>query len=112
MAHALKTPSLCAALVAGATLLAGCASNVGSGGSAITTATTNLHSAPNERSGVVTTVPPGTQVPVFGCLQDRSWCEVAVADKRGWASSRLLSFQPVAPVAVPVVFSVGLWGGS
>jgi uncharacterized protein YraI len=89
---------------------------------AFTTQSVNLRAGPDRSFPLVSWLPGGTPVSIFGCLNGWHWCDVAVGFNRGWVSGRFLSItvgnQPVMimnsgpRVGVPVVtFSVGpYWG--
>jgi uncharacterized protein YraI len=100
---------LCAPLV-----LASCVSNAGAPIRATTVATVNMRAAPSAGSAVVTTVPDGVVVVLYGC-RNEGWCDVSLGERRGWVTSRSLAFEPAGTVAatpVPVFLSVGLWAGT
>jgi uncharacterized protein YraI len=50
----------------------------------------------NERSGPSTAYPPivvipaGSSITIYGCLSDRSWCDISWGPNRGWMSSNYL----------------------
>lgn len=104
------------AAILGATLtLAGCVSSSPTGANAVTTGAVNMRAGPGTRFAVVTSVPSGTVLAVYGCLQDGTWCDASTGNTRGWVSARYLSasqaaYAPVAPI-YPVI-SFGFWGDS
>src|SRR5512147_1616578 len=51
----------------------------------------NVRSGPGFQYPVVTQMPANTRFPVTGCIQDYSWCSVAVGDVTGWASAPYLA---------------------
>ena len=57
---------------------------------AYTTAAVNMRSGPGVRYAPVAVVPAGRAVTVYGCLPNRSWCDVQWRRHRGWVSSRYL----------------------
>ncbi|WP_428647457.1 SH3 domain-containing protein [Roseibium sp.] len=59
---------------------------------AYTTANLNMRTGPGTNYPVVTTVPNGGGVTVFGCTADYRWCDSAFANARGWVSGRYLSY--------------------
>lgn len=68
--------------------------------------TTNLRDGPGTRYPVVARVYGGTPVEVYGCLADRSWCEVSVDEIVGWmAASRLQFVYAGRHVYVPDYYS-------
>ena len=89
---------------------------------AITTAPADLYSGPDNAYPVVAQLDPNTPVQVMGCLDDWSWCDVAVQDARGWMYSpdityyyeggyvSLYSYAPSLGIAV-VPFSVDAYWG-
>lgn len=80
---------------------------------AIATSDVNLRAGPSTQYPAVDVVQGGDDVRVFGCLSDRSWCDVAYAGQRGWMSSRYLAYlrggqryvgpQFVTTVGAPVI---------
>ncbi|WFE90494.1 SH3 domain-containing protein [Roseibium porphyridii] len=65
-----------------------------SGGPAIayTTANLNMRAGPGTNYPVITTVPYGGAVTVFGCTANFSWCDAAFANTKGWVSGRYLNY--------------------
>ncbi|RFC62977.1 SH3 domain-containing protein [Fulvimarina endophytica] len=85
---------------------------------AIATADVNLRAGPSTSYPAVDIVGGGERVRVFGCLQTRSWCDVAFRGARGWMSSNYLAYlgqdrryqgtRAVEIIAAPVItFEVG-----
>ena len=85
---------------------------------AIATTNVNLRAGPSTQYPAVNVVRSGDGVRVFGCLSNRSWCDVAYAGQRGWMSSNYLAYvrggtryvgpQVVTSIGVPVIsFSFG-----
>ncbi len=81
---------------------------------------TNIYAGPDTSYPLVASVYGGTQVDVEGCTEGWEWCDVIVADNRGWIPGDYLQYQdagqPVllpqyAPqIGIPVVaFSLGLY---
>lgn len=64
------------------------------GGPAIayTTANLNMRAGPGTNYPVITTVPRGGGVTVFGCTTDFKWCDAAFATVKGWVSGKYLSY--------------------
>jgi len=52
----------------------------------------NLRAGPARDYPLVATLPPGTQVQIFGCTEDWDWCDVAVGPNRGWLYARHLDY--------------------
>ncbi len=89
---------------------------------AFTTSAVNLRAGPDRGFPLVSWLPGGTPVTVFGCLNGWHWCDVAWGFNRGWVSGRFLALpfggQQVLimnsgpRIGVPIVtFSVGpYWG--
>jgi uncharacterized protein YraI len=85
---------------------------------AIATTNVNLRAGPSTQYPVVNVVGSGDDVRVYGCLSNRSWCDVGYAGQRGWMSSNYLAYvqaghrytgsRVVTRIGVPVVsFSFG-----
>jgi uncharacterized protein YraI len=90
---------------------------------AFTTQNVNLRAGPDRGFPLVSWLPGGTPVNVFGCLNGWRWCDVGVGFNRGWVYGRFLSMpfggQQVLimnsgpRIGVPVVtFSVGSYWGA
>ncbi len=77
-------------LVVGLCVLA--TGSVVSAQNAETTQSAELYAGPDESYPVVAQVDEGTPVQVMGCLEDWSWCDVALQDTRGWLYSPDLSY--------------------
>jgi uncharacterized protein YraI len=87
-------------------------------GVAYTTKTVNLRAGPDRSYPLVLRVVPGTQLQVFGCLDDYSWCDVGLGLNRGWIwagnltypyeNHRVAIYQYGPTLGIPIiVFSVG-----
>ncbi|MGS4887619.1 SH3 domain-containing protein [Roseibium sp. MB-4] len=65
-----------------------------SGGPAIayTTANLNMRAGPGTNYPVLTTLPQGAGVTVFGCTADFQWCDAAFTSVKGWVSGKYLSY--------------------
>jgi len=48
------------------------------------TGNVNMRTGPGTGYGIITTIPAGAQVELFGCP---GWCQVAYAGREGWVSS-------------------------
>ncbi|WP_239024986.1 DUF1236 domain-containing protein [Rhodoligotrophos defluvii] len=70
----------------------------------------NLRAGPSPEFPVVTTIPAQEGVEFFGCLEGRSWCDVAFNGARGWAYGRYLAYDTTNQQAViteaPATFEV------
>lgn len=75
---------LAASALAGTLLFAGTA--VAAPGS--TTGNVNMRTGPGTQYGVITTIPAGAPVEVFGC---QSWCQVAYAGSEGYVSGNYIT---------------------
>jgi uncharacterized protein YraI len=104
---------------AAALLLAAGVPGVASAAStAIATTNVNLRAGPSTAYPAVNVVQAGNNVRVYGCLSNRSWCDVSYGPQRGWMSSNYLAYvqggrrytgeRVVGYIGAPVVsFSVG-----
>lgn len=45
---------------------------------------TDIYAGPDSEYPVIAQLPPNTEVGVAGCLSDWSWCDVRLANDRGW----------------------------
>jgi uncharacterized protein YraI len=78
-----------------------------------TTGNVNMRAGPSVSFPVVTTVPAGAPVQIFGCINGWSWCDTLWGGNRGWVSGaylnaawqgRTVPFVAYAPrLGVPVV---------
>jgi uncharacterized protein YraI len=59
---------------------------------AVATTDVNLRAGPSTSYPAVDVVVGGDGVRVYGCLSNRSWCDVRYAGQRGWMSSNYLAF--------------------
>src|ERR1700761_1470226 len=105
----------------GAVLLIGSAAAMAQ--NAMTTDGADLYAGPDNSYPVVAQLDPNTPIQVNGCLDDWSWCDVAVQDNHGWMYSPDITYQyqggyvPLynyAPsLGVPVLsFSIDSYWGS
>jgi uncharacterized protein YraI len=89
---------------------------------AVTTQAVNVRAGPDRGFPLVTWLPAGTAVNVWGCIQGWRWCDVGTGFNRGWVYARFLSMthrnQPTVIInggpwlGVPIVsFSVGSYWG-
>ncbi|KQT83136.1 SH3 domain-containing protein [Aurantimonas sp. Leaf443] len=72
------------------TLLAG--SSALAAGVAIAVTDVNLRAGPSTAYPPVDLVGAGDRVRVYGCLSNRSWCDVSYDGARGWVSSNYLAY--------------------
>lgn len=73
----------------------------------------NLRAGPDTFYPIITTIPGGAEVAIFGCTTGYGWCDVGFARTRGWVSADYLLFyeygrpRPVArygpQYAVPII---------
>lgn len=109
-------------LVAGALMLMALGGSAFAQGRGFVTTDVNLRAGPSVEYPVVLVLAEGSPLDIFGCLEDYSWCDVAVDDYRGWVAAqyvesvyqgRRVEFYEYAPViGVPIVgFTFGdYWG--
>ena len=90
--------SLCVGM-AGALCLSGGAS---AQQAAFTNAPVDVFAGPAPDYPVVSQLPQGLQVTVYGCVAGYSWCDVAVPNLRGWIDASALSY-PYHGSNVPIV---------
>ena len=111
--------SICVGM-AGALCLSGGAS---AQEAAFTNAPVNVFAGPAPDYPVVSQLPQGLQVTVYGCVAGYSWCDIAVPNLRGWIDASALSYPyqganvPIltygAAIGLPIVtFSVGAYWGN
>jgi uncharacterized protein YraI len=62
----------------------------------------NMRAGPSPAFPVVTVLPDGATVNVFGCVRGYSWCDVSWDGRRGWASANYLT-QPYQGSYVSIV---------
>ena len=78
----------------------------------------NMRAGPGARYPIITTIPEGRSVEVYGCLNDYDWCDVGWRGNRGWVFTDYLEYyyhsqpRPVIEwgrrIGIPVVtFSFG-----
>jgi uncharacterized protein YraI len=68
----------------------------------VSTATAlNMRAGPGPYFPIVTTIPANTQVMLYGCVEDRSWCDVSWNNNRGWSYAAYLAYS-AAPAQPPV----------
>lgn len=91
---------------------------VASARTARVTADLHMRAGPSTRFPVVTTVPDGADVEIFGCVDGYSWCDTAWSGRRGWIDADYLtysyqnSYVPIidygAQIDLPILaFSIG-----
>ncbi len=59
---------------------------------AYTTGNLNMRAGPGTNYPVITTVPRGGGVTVFGCTANFAWCDAAFVHAKGWVSGKYLSY--------------------
>ncbi|MEP3431333.1 MAG: SH3 domain-containing protein [Roseibium sp.] len=59
---------------------------------AYTTANLNMRAGPGTSYQVITTLPVGAGVTIFGCTADFKWCDAAFTTVKGWVSGKYLSY--------------------
>lgn len=52
----------------------------------------HLRAGPGIGFPILRILPRGTQLVIYGCLSDRSWCDVSFGVYRGWVSGAYISF--------------------
>jgi uncharacterized protein YraI len=78
----------------------------------------NMRAGPGARFPIITTIPEGRTVEVYGCLNDYEWCDVSWRGNRGWVFTDYLDYyyrnqpRPVMEwgprIGIPVItFSFG-----
>jgi uncharacterized protein YraI len=90
---------------------------------AYTNSPVNLYAGPAQDYPVVSQLPGGAPVAVFGCVAGYTWCDVALQDQRGWVYAGYLNYPyqgsnvPLltygTAIGLPIVtFSIGAYWGS
>src|SRR5688500_15955569 len=52
----------------------------------------NLRAGPGIGYPIITTIPDGRRITIYGCLGGHEWCEVSFRGFRGWASADYLNY--------------------
>jgi uncharacterized protein YraI len=116
----MKAPACLRLLLGGSLLTLSLAVNAQN---AVTTDSAGVYAGPDSSYPEVTQLDANTPIQVMGCLDDWSWCDVALQDTRGWMYSPdityqyeggyvpLYSYAPALGIAV-VAFSVDSYWGS
>src|SRR5256885_820534 len=60
---------------------------------AVTSDAASLHAGPDRSYPEVAQLDVGTPIQVMGCLEDWSWCDVAVEGTRGWLYSPDITYE-------------------
>jgi uncharacterized protein YraI len=60
---------------------------------AMTTDSADLYAGPDDSYPVVAQLDSNTPLQVMGCLDDWSWCDVAVDDARGWLFAPVITYR-------------------
>jgi uncharacterized protein YraI len=71
-------------------LVVGAASPASAAVNGYTTANVNERSGPSTSYPPIVVIPAGSGVTIYGCLSDKSWCDVAWGLNRGWVYSSYL----------------------
>jgi uncharacterized protein YraI len=90
---------------------------------AFTSAPVDVFAGPAPDYPVVSQLPQGLQVTIYGCVAGYTWCDVAVPNLRGWVDASALSYPyqgsnvPIptygATIGLPIVaFSLGAYWGN
>lgn len=79
-------------LIAIASLIAFAAPAAAFAARGYTTADVNMRAGPSTDYPVVTTIPERGEVEIYGCLDERDWCDVSWAGFRGWVSAHYLEY--------------------
>ena len=70
----------------------------------VATADVNLRAGPGTQYPIVTTIPYGSSVSLYGCTAGVTWCDVGWAGERGWvAATYLQAVYAGTPVVVNAV---------
>ncbi|WP_162939675.1 SH3 domain-containing protein [Neorhizobium sp. NCHU2750] len=87
----------------------------------VTMTSVNLRAGPSTRYPAVITMPPSASLSVYGCIADRSWCDVSWSGSRGWVAASYIQVYyagrttVLTPAIVPaigiatVAFSAAYW---
>jgi uncharacterized protein YraI len=59
---------------------------------AFTNGPANLRAGPERDYPLIASVPPGTQLQIYGCTDDYTWCDVTSGQDRGWIYARHLDY--------------------
>ena len=62
----------------------------------VTLTTLNMRAGPGPQFPIVTTIPTNTTLVLYGCTEDRSWCDVGWNNNRGWSYAAYLTYQMAA----------------
>lgn len=72
-------------------------------------AAVNLRTGPGQQYYAIMTLPPGTPIEIYGCLNETNWCDVGYGNTRGWLASRYIDtardWSPEDQIMQPPVFS-------
>jgi uncharacterized protein YraI len=63
----------------------------------------NMRAGPDPQYPIVGLIPAGQEVTLYGCIDDRSWCDVGFGANRGWSYSAYLVFDASVPEPVVVL---------
>lgn len=85
------------------------ASTASAAAPARTTANVNLRAGPGTAYPTVVTLPAGAALRIYGCLTDRSWCDIGWGRERGWMAASYIQvmyrgqYVILRPAVVPAV---------
>ena len=96
---------------------------VAASASGYVTANVNERAGPSTSYPAITIIPAASAVTVYGCLSDRSWCDISWGPNRGWMSSLYLQATYrsrrvalpayIAPLGIPFIsFNFGSYWNS
>ncbi|MGD9740033.1 MAG: DUF1236 domain-containing protein [Bauldia sp.] len=68
----------------------------------------SLRAGPGTTFPIVTTIPTAGSVIVYGCLEDRTWCDVSFDGNRGWVSADYLTLATGGQTVVVTQATTGL----
>ena len=70
-----------------------------------TTANVNLRAGPGTSYPVLLTVPNGSPITTYGCLDGYNWCDVSWGAERGWMSSSYIqvNYQGQPRILTPAI---------
>lgn len=63
----------------------------------------NMRAGPDPQYPVVGVIPAGGAVTLYGCVDDRSWCDVGYSGLRGWSYAAYLVFDASVPEPVVIL---------
>ena len=90
LTRSLRASIIAATLIAAAGALLAPSHSLAQSATATVTANLNLRAGPGTQYPAIVVLPAGTQVTLFGCLSDYSWCDGDLLGNRGWLNARYL----------------------